>query len=196
MIKTLLFKGCEDLTMDRFIRISVKEDLGALVKRRGIIKAKRKDLESRWAEIYQAYSDLSADDSGIAYLNLLKQKTLLNNKVHLIQWGLMALSKRRNESLIKVLKKMGLKGSFSKETFQKDMARSLIQLKSLISKLQKVEKNLKPFMSGKGMTENDFIEVFTVLSRHQGYRIDPGNTTVIEFINLLNSYKKWQMPKK
>lgn len=196
MLNSKIATSCEDLMMDKFILCSVDNDYSHLIIKKGIVVPNKEKLREAWIKIYEDYTDLSSGNEGNAYLSLLKQKFVLSNKINMIAIGLEALSYRRHPELIKMIRKLGIKGSFSEKTFDADLRRGIVQLKSLVARLEKVEKNMLPYITGESTNKKDFSELMAVLSKFQGYRIDPKDTSVLEFVNILNNFKKWQTPKK
>lgn len=196
MVKSIVAKNCSELTLQRFIKCLMTADYDQLILKDNYIKPKKKDLILIWIEIYQEFTDLGASNEGNAYLSLVKQKTILNNKIYLINVCLESLKMRFNIDLVKVIKKLGIKGRFTKKSIEYDLPRAYIQLKSMIGRLKKIDNSLIPFTSGEEMTESDFQEILVILSKFQGYRLNAEEITVTEYVHILNSYKKWQTPKK
>lgn len=150
--------SCNDLTLSRFLRCIIHSDFEALVIRKGIKRHSKEYLETLWGKIYDEYNSLINGEVGDAYLGLLKQKVILSNKIYLIQICLNSLSLKRNEELIKVVNKMGIKSLFRAHRYEKDLVVAVNQLKSMIARLKKVENGLKPFMteSDEPLTEKTF----------------------------------------
>lgn len=195
-IRDTLALGCKDLLLENFIKCLLNSDTSFLVKKKGILRAKKDIAHHRWLEIYQEFTDAGESYESVAYLSLLKQRTILNNRIDVLENGLKSLTYGYSADLVAALKSIGLKINIRKESLGKDLERAIKYLKSMVGTLSRIDRNLAPFLEGEAMKEGDFEEVLAVLSKFQGYRLRADEITVSEYIHVLNSYKKWQTPKK
>lgn len=199
MIKSVLFTSCSDLPLDRFLSIMYDQsaaNLKFLIKKEGLRKTSEKTLKETWDSIYEEYTEMNSSEGNTAFFQLLKQKTILQNKIAIAQCCIDGLSSGYSLELVNVLKKMGYNFKFSKETYKKDLIKVVAKSKPWVLQLQKLNKSIAPYLEGEQLKMSDFDDILVTLSKFQGYRITKESVTVSEFVKILNNYKKWQTPKK
>lgn len=193
MIKTVVYKNCSEIPLGVFLSIMYENDYSLMVVKKGLTKPNLKDC---WNVIYEEYNELSDDGGNQVFFQMIKQKTILQNKIFITQTCIDGLKNYYNLELVNVLKKMGFNFKFSKESLIRDLQKVVAKSKPFLLQLTKLNKEIQPFLSGDQLKISDFDDILVSLSKFQGYRINKNEVSVSEFVKILNNYKKWQTLKK
>lgn len=196
MLKTKLTKDISTLTLEKFIACLTEGDYKQLIARKGLIPVKPEELKAKWLDIYQEFNETGQSAEGAAYLSLMRQRYSLKYRLELIETVIVSLTYGFNAELADSLRFLGIKVKIRKESLMEDLKRATTAAKSIVGQIVKLDKAIEPYVSGDGMSRSDFDEMLSVLSKFQGYRLDPKEITVLEYVNILKIFKKWQMPKK
>lgn len=190
---TNIYRRCSETPLSVFIDCSVDRDYPKLLKRG---RASEKKLAEAWSELYSEYSDLTGGQSYKLLLNLSKEIAYLEGKLLAVGLCLRVLAHRPDPRCIKILDSYGYKYRFDPsnlETYEADLkaviARSgAIQLE--ITQKRKELEGKEVSVNGKQLTRETYITMLAGLSKHMGFRIDPENTTVSEFVAYRKNYEK------
>lgn len=202
-LKDKLYKDCSDLPISCFISLYFDKDISFIVKEKGLIRASKKTLNDKWQDLYQEYNELNSNEEFTAFFIMLKRKTYLENDLMITQMIIDTLRPNYNLDLIKQLKSMGYNFKFSKESFRDDLKKVVTRAKTKVAELNRLKRDIEPFLNGQESTKEDFIDLISVVSKYQGYKISLTETTILEFSIVLKRYKKvieelktWQTIKK
>lgn len=197
MIRDVLYKDCQDMPLVKFVDMLIDGDLAGLVKTRGLFRQPAKILKDVWADIYEEFNELNKSVESKTYLVLTRNRAVLRNKIFIIQTVVASVGQNYCFELACTLKTLGFNYSFSRETIVKDLKAVLVKVKGMKMDIAKIDKQLLPFLDSKvKIAKKDFIEMLTVLSKHQGYNLDLNKITVAEYAIILNNYKEWLTIKK
>lgn len=192
MINAKLYTTANNTPMSVFIRCLIYGDLKALKKSKGFIKTSK--LKSVWSALFNEYLEQSGDTSRVFLLNALKEWAILTNNIKLIDDHLQILANGYNENLASNLKRLGftIKPIKERDKYIKQIKSINTQAKKLVLQANKIKKDLDQFESEKKtetVTEKDFLELFAILSKNQGYYLDPKAVTVAEFVVLIKLHQ-------
>lgn len=192
MINAKLYTTASETPMSVFIPCLISGNLKHLKKSKGFIKQSK--LKQVWDKLFNEYLSLSGETSNVFLLNSMKEYTVLANSIKLIDDHLSLLSKGYNKGLADNLKQLGFVVDPIKkgEAYIKQLKSINTRAKNMVLRANQIKRDLDEFESSKStktVTENDFIEIFMVLSKNQGYQLTPKNTTVLEFTSLIKLYE-------
>lgn len=190
------YQNCSELPLYNFIRCLTKEDYSALLCDKDGWRLKP-DLSAVWDNIFMEYTELSQDKQGTHIFHLIRELTVLKNKLDLIQLCIDTLEKATNLELmqptIKTLKSLsGVTYPFTKETLLKDLQmtakvskRFIIQYEETLSEYRNLSKSEQS-----KATEMDYMEQVTAIKEHLGVQFDIRTLSVIEYIALVKRIKE------
>lgn len=189
--KPKYYDSCNDLPLYNFIKLLSTKDLSYLV-----ISGKPKNLPEVWDKVFNEYVQLTGSEKQTQILALTKEVAYLGNKIFMVNSVIYSLRIQYSEELVGVLKKLGFTISLNVKNL-KDYERQLdllsTRLKSTISIYEKKAEELKKINSSddnETNIESQYLGWLTELSKFQGYRLNPKDITVTEFVNILNNYKE------
>lgn len=183
-----------ELPLFNFIQCIIYGNYKFLVKSKGFIK--RSKLKKHWESIFSEYLEKSGDNSNIFLLSSTKEYAILLNKINLIDDCIEMMSTGGyNKDLALLLKNVGypLSKTNDNEKFIKSLKSIQSRAKLLVLRANKIKSDLDKFKENSGsesIKEQDFTELLIMLSKIQGYQITSKNTTVDEFVLLLNINSK------
>lgn len=189
-----VFDNCHDLSLERFIKCLVSEDLSNLV-RPGFGSPGADKLAKIWNDIFFEYIDLVDDPASRVNLALHRETAKMEADRNLISLVLWNLKRYPNADLIKFLKKSGYRYELDPskpEHYVNDINLVEKRLKALDAKIAKNKsdiKNAENAKKGHKMKISDFDALLTELAAFQGYRLDPAAISVSEFVAASNRYK-------
>lgn len=183
-----MYRTCEELPLYNFIKIAVHNDLSWL---NADAPEQGTQLKQVWEAILEEYNSLSGNTKSAHVLSLVKEITILNNKLYVIQSCVDFLQHTRSEELIQILKDMHFRFTYSPETMQKDLKLTVSSAKTLLMQRREAQKEYE-VLQGKEepLTEKDFYALLTQLSKYNGYKIDAKQTSVLEFTVLMDQYNQ------
>ncbi len=184
-IPSNIFHRCSELPLSVFITCTVDKDYKGLIK---YGHASQQQLNHAWEQLYSEYSDISGGDSYKLLMQLSKDIGYLESKLLCIGLCLKVLSHRPDEKCIKILYNYGYRliwDMSQPELYAKNLdsvaTRSgAIQLAVAQKRLELSKKQGR--LQGKEITRETFSKILASLSKHMGFRIDPAETTVSEFV--------------
>lgn len=197
-----LYSRCDELLLDRFIKC-LNGDLSALKKVRFVPKSWMKEA---WTSINEEYA---RDIDNNKYVELTKSlKDIFRDSLRLMiaDSCVQVLLNKHSENAAGVLRNLGYKYKFdpsNKDSYIRDLTRVMKNLKMLSLELETNKKSYNARTTVKATTKEHVTETLVSLSRFMQFRIDPGKTTVKEYVNMMNQYKKeieinlkqWQQKK-
>lgn len=197
-----LYSRCDELLLYRFIKC-LNGDLSALKKVRFVPKSWMKEA---WTSINEEYA---RDIDNNKYVELTKSlKDIFRDSLRLMiaDSCVQVLLNKHSENAAGVLRNLGYKYKFdpsNKDSYIRDLTRVMKNLKMLSLELETNKKSYNARTTVKATTKEHVTETLVSLSRFMQFRIDPGKTTVKEYVNMMNQYKKeieinlkqWQQKK-
>lgn len=191
MIKQILYTSCTELPLYNFIKILVHADYSYLIKKNGIIKANPEDV---WSDIFSEYITLANDSQQNYLLSLLKDITVLSNKITIIQSIVDQLAINYHKDLADQLRAFGFRYKYDpsdEDQYFKDLRLTVTQSKSMALKIEQRKTELdKLNNSGNKVTESEYDNLLFELGKFQGFPFRAKENTVSQFIVCFNAYKK------
>lgn len=180
------YNSCASLPLYNFIKIVCGGSLDNL-----LIRGKVKDLEGIWEKIHEEYTTLTKDTSVAAAFRLIREIYYTNNKIVLLDKVVDYLRMRYVSELCQQLREMGFRHDYTPKTIENDLKLVVTQRKSWILKLKQAADAHESLKQTDKSEEADFYDTLAILEKFRGGgSIDPKTTTVMQFISLLNLYKK------
>lgn len=169
------YKSCSDLPMYYFIKAVCTGDISRI---------------ENWEEIYSEYALLSKDTHQLHLLAVLKDISVLTNKIILIEAIVQQLAIRYNDELATILASNGFPIKQS-EHYERDLRMIITRAKAMLIRKNDRLKELEGIQSKKGdaVKESDYDAVMVELSKFMGYRLDTHIVTVSEYCAIMNKYK-------
>lgn len=193
--KDICYQSCNEIPLYNFIKVLAKKDFSYLV-----VSGSPKHLDKVWEKILNEYIELTGSEKQTQMLSLMKEVAFLGNKIFLIKSVEYSLRIQYSEELVLQLKKLGFNINLNVKNYDqynKQLDILLTRLKSTINIYETKSNELKELQkvdeSDKDL-ESQYLGWLTDLSKFQGYRLDPKEITVIEFISIMESYKN-SIPK-
>lgn len=192
------YKSCDDLPLSNFIKIVVHNDLSQLYSEKARFIHKQVDLVSIWEHIFNEYNELTNNTQSMHILSLMKEITVLNNKIEIINSAIKCLLSAETtegyEPLKQMLNGMGFRFSYSDETLENDCKITLSSMKSIIMQKDEAIKEYNEIAKddGKKVTEADYTSLIAQLAKYMCFHIDKYKTTVTEFISYINAFNSQQ----
>jgi hypothetical protein len=195
------FKTCHELSLERFIKCLVFEDLSQLV-RPGKHSPGAAKLAAIWDSIFFEYIDLVDDLATRVNLALHRETAKMEADKSLILVILWNLKITPNPDLIEFLRKSGYRYEFdatSREKYLNDITLTEKRLKALDAKIARNKSEIQKAENSKEsnkMKISDFDALLTELGAFQGYRLDAASISVSEFVAISNRFKSHMANKK
>lgn len=184
-----LYKDCHDLPLYNFLKIISENDLTYLVIS-GI--PPEKTLVDLWEVIFNEYSDLFKDKQKEYVIEVIKEITVYNLNLDLIERIVNVMVNNPSEHLAGILRSMGFVFDFDpedQEKYIKELNLTISKAKSLLFKLENAKKELQSLQVNTDKKTN-YDAVLVTLGKYQGYRIDPKTTPVSEYVEVFNNYNR------
>ncbi len=185
-----LYQVCSKTPMDVFIDCLVNQNLRRLLKYGWVTPSV---LIATWEKLFSEYCELAGDPKLKSFVNLTKSIGSIQGKLIALQICLYVLNDRDSKDCAAILNKIGFPGNYKGEGKADELLKVTRRLKSfqfeLKQKLNEYQALVKDGENSKiepGYFDKEFVE----LSKFMGYRIAPGKTTVLEFVNIRNRYQK------
>lgn len=186
----VIYKSCHDLPLSVFIKIMTTGDAKYLIKRGYFTK---KYVSNAWDNISQEYIELSGNKTQKVILSMVKDISQLKGKLFIVQAIVDRLSVSYDPDLVRMLISLGFNNRYNpenKESYIQDLKRTITKAKSMLVQISEKEKSLSAIQSGnEKSTASDYENYIAQLSKYQGYFIDPKNTTVAQFIAIVNRHR-------
>lgn len=190
MIQTY-YTSCSELPLRRFIQCLVTGDTRYLIKRKGVIKGEA--TEDLWVKIFTEYLDLTKDPRQSQLLAFMREYQSYSMRACLVYQICRQLSQRPHQSLADQLRRMGFRYSYDlndRAKMRRALDATIAQARLLTHQAEQRKKDLEHLQKGgKEVTNADYDQLITELSKFQGYRLDPNKVTVSEFASIVQRYK-------
>lgn len=184
-----LYKDCHDLPLYNFLKIISENDLTYLVISGS---PPEKTLVDLWEVIFNEYSDLFKDKQKEYVIEVIKEITVYNLNLDLIERIVNVMVDNPSEHLAGILRSMGFIFDFNPEDqdkYIKELNLTISKAKSLLFKLENAKKELQSLQVDTDKKTN-YDSVLVTLGKYQGYRIDPKTTPVSEYVEVFNNYNR------
>lgn len=198
------YNSCSELPLYNFIKIVVTDDKNWLYSEPKRLWHKSADLDNIWENIFNEYSELSQDKQGQAVLGMIKNLTVLNGKIWVIEQYLSLLTSvskigdvKNYQTAINDLKSMGFNFQWLNITLDEDISKTRSSMKRIVLERNEAAQEWQNTNQNeqKSATENDYDSLLGELSKFQGYYIDKKLITVAEFISYINRFNLANSPK-
>ena len=188
-----LYTHCNECPLDAFIDALVNGNHYRLVK---YGTAKKEDIEQAWTYLFYEYCDLSGSKTYRHLFTINKEIGALHSRLLSVRLCLKVLSIHPEYQCVALLKKNGYTCEFNPEDpkqYAKDLETITKKSKTieiaLKEKEHEYEKHVQEY-GGKEATENDFTKALVELSAFMGFRINPREITVSEYLAIRQKYEK------
>ena len=173
-----------------FIQVSITGDVRNLVIN-GIVSDEK--LNDAWDNIFYDYLKRTDITRYNILLRKLKDIEILSNKYRLIWAIIEMLSLGYNLDLVSGLKSLGYRYRFERFSDPKSYVLDVERVQKDAESIMKTINEMKAGLigsPGEEVKEEDFDGILVDLSRFQGYKVKKEETTVSEFVNIFEKYKK------
>jgi hypothetical protein len=185
-VTNLVYSSCAELPLFNWIELCVTGDLKWLAK-----SGEPDNLSETYLAIADEYSEVSKDQNATHMLSLKKQIAILNNKLVCTHLAVEHLRTIRNEEVISILRNNLGFASLKYDNLDKDLDRTVSLSKSMLAKLQVLEKQLQEQANKKGgeITREAYYSEVAIISKWLGFQIQPKNYSLLEYIVAKNAFK-------
>lgn len=186
-----LYTRCRDLPLSRFIRCACDGDLKALAR---LPIVPQTILRHTWARISEEYAKLSASPEYEKSFALSKEIAREQSKLSTIKLCLYILSIKHSKQCVECLVKLGYtlpSGTNNPAALRKALQRIAKSAGMINLELQNKRKQYQKMLSGtRPMAKNNFTQALATLSKYMGFRINPKEITVEEYLTMQNQMNK------
>lgn len=186
-----LYTRCRDLPLCRFIRCACDGDLKALCRFPIVPKS---ILRHTWAHISEEYAKLSGSPGYEKSFALSKEIAREQSKLSTIRLCLYILSVKYSKECVECLVKLGYTLQFDTNNpaaFRKALERIAKSAGMINLELENKRKQYDKILSGaKPMAKNNFTQALAILSKYMGFRINPKEVTVEEYLTMQKQMNK------
>lgn len=182
-----VYSRCNDTPLDIFIDVLVNKNYSRLV-REG--RPLQKEIDSAWQKLWFEYADLTGSSEYRQLFNLIKESALLEGRLTAIRLSLQCISSTQDSSCINILKNYGYKYPFDRskpDEFASDIQRTFEKSKTIELLINSTRSQIdKINAKSQGTTDYEayFAEWLRIINKDMGYKQDPKNTTVAEFVRM------------
>ncbi|KIO75572.1 hypothetical protein TH53_19735 [Pedobacter lusitanus] len=157
---------------------------------------KNVNLEEAWQTIFDEYTTLTNDTRGQHVFSLIKEITVLNSKLYVIQQAVSFLARQFDVRLCDMLRSMGFMFQYNPESMDKDLKMTISTAKSLLMSRAEAQAEFDKLDNDAGKaTEKDYDALIAQLSKFLGFWINAKESTVMNFINYLEMFKQENKPQ-
>ena len=147
-----------------------------------------------WVQIWAEYCELTGNIRFLKMLKIMKENTILKSKLTAIDLCLKVLVKKYSVECIDILKKYGYEYEYSQQdrvSFLDDLLKVRSKSKILHIQLQRNEQEYDNLQKESDVKNNsDFTEALVAVSKFMGYRINPKETTTLEYIGMVKMIER------
>jgi hypothetical protein len=183
-----LYTRCRETPLDVFIDVLVNKHMIRLVHHG---KATQCQINEAWEILFTEYCELSGSPQYLKLLNLTREIGALQTKLLTIQLCIRVIGFRNSQKCVATLRRFGYNYKFNPQ----DPEGYVKDLKAVITKSKSAELALDQALSsyekmfaesnGNHLTEDHFVTVLVELSKFMGFRINPREITVSEYIAII-----------
>lgn len=190
------YTSCEELPLYNFIKIVCGGSIADWLVIDKSVKTELWELSEIWEQISAEYSELSGDTQSRHVLGLVKEITLLNNKIYIIESAVHVLRTNYEVKLLDLLRSYGFIYPYTPESMQNDLDFTLTSAKKLVFNRREKEAEYGKLTESNNekSTEKDFFMLIAALNKFLGYRMDAKEISVLEFAMNLNLYQEYNKP--
>jgi len=188
-----LFRRCSETPLDIFIDCFVNKNLMRLVK---FGKASAKQINEAWEDLFTDYCELLRLPQYTRMVSLTKEIGSLQSKMLCINLCIRVLSLRYSYKCVQVLKRFGYNYKFSitdPEGYRKDLETVIKKSKSSELALDRALNEYKALFqksSNEAPSQDVFQNNLIELSKFMGFRINPKEITVAEYVAIIKRREK------
>lgn len=190
-----LYRTCDELPLDRFIRCLCNEEYSQLV-RTGT--APEHVLLQTREKIYSEYVELDGSTQTLYFNQLRRDLMLIGGKIDRVITIVNVLAMAPNDQLITELRELRFPFKYDIKNpvrYQKDLAGTIHRLAPWRLEYAKLEKELDALIKsneeGAKVDRSYFDNALARLSKYNRYQVRAGNLTVIEFLTMLKQYLQY-----
>lgn len=188
-----LYRTCDTLPLDRFVRCMCQGDLTALVSSGRPPAADV--LSNVWDNIHMEYIELDGSTKTIYLNHLRRDLMLLGSKIDRVLTIIRALNILFDKRLVAELKDLGLPFRYEyadQERYRKDLMSSINYMAPWKLEYGQLEKELNAMVSenesGGKVDRSYFDRVLARLSKYYGYQVQASKLTVTEYVTMFKEY--------
>jgi len=192
-IPSNLYHHCSETPLDVFIDALVNNNHRRLIKSGSATPA---DIELAWQNLFYQYCDIAGTKSYRQLFAINKELGQLKSRLLTVYLCLKVLSVNHEPQCVSILHKLGYAYELNPENQEKYKNQlSTIEQKSrtieiAIQEKEAEYKNALAEFGGKQATEEDFTKVLVELSSFMGFRLNPREITVSEYLAIHQKYEK------
>lgn len=198
-----LYTRCSELPLHNFIQIINTDKLEWLLKdQTGTLPDNAVEV---WEGIFCEYMEKTNDSQYRYMIDLTYEIERLRVRMLAVEASLKVLAIQKSKPLIGALLELGYKVEDMKgwDAYFQSLENIKKRLGTVSFELRQKQKEFEDLRKSYGRAKTDedyFTRALAMLSKYQGYRIDPLVTTVSEYAQILNTYikdvDKWQHRKE
>ena len=187
-----LYRHCSELPLDNFIACVVDKTYKVLIK---YGHASPYDLSRLWDNIYSEFSEMSGSPAFKLIMSLSKDIGFLESKLLNITLCMGTMPRLADARMIKILKNYGFNYAFNindPKQYRLDLDAVFIRSRAIKLALEQKRNEYNSAIKGMGsreVTREDFSVIIASLSKYMGFRIDPRQTTVSEYVSYRKLYE-------
>jgi hypothetical protein len=157
-------------------------------------KGTQEEQYDAWNLIWAEFCEKTGNHAFMKLVRIMKENTILSSKLMAIDICLKVLVKKYSAECIEILKKYGYEYSYPQDdrvAFLDDLMK--VRSKSKILHLQLKNNEQEYERLKKEAEENkqtEFTESLVAVSKYMGYRINPKETTTLEYIGMVKMIEK------
>lgn len=186
----MIYKDCHTLPLAVFIDCLVDSNYTGLV-----ISGEHTadELSEQWGNIYDEYSLLSNNYTYIDYTAKLRDYERAINRLIVLVGGVNVLSYGYDQTVVDAIKLAGFRCNLDTNDpimYAKgveDLAKQIHGMNVIVKKFMSDLELMKKKADGKKATRTDFTKGIAGVSKFMGFRVDPKQCTVAEFVEYQNS---------
>lgn len=188
-----LYLHTRETPLEVFIDALVNKNLSRLIK---YGRASQRQLAEAWETLFAEYCEISGSTQYQRLINLTKEIGSLQSKLLSIQVSIRVLGFRYSSKSISTLARFGYKYRFDiqdPESYTRDVKSVLLKSKSVELALDQSLVEYQKLISStdeKPLTEEYFEKALVELSKFMGFRVDPRQVTVSEYVAMLKRREK------
>tara|TARA_R110000822_G_scaffold2062_1_gene9738 strand:- start:243 stop:878 length:636 start_codon:yes stop_codon:yes gene_type:complete len=192
------YRNCDELPIFNFYKVLEEKDFNYLYPKFDGYNAveKHSDIEETWKEIYEEYLDLSGDKTTLEYYELIGDIMYLTTRYKVVSALLTILATSTMEKEVTLLYVAELKNwdyvINTKNPFEKEMEKMVIQLRQSENRIRIKESKLEELKKENSSNENftlvkQQVKLEQALSRNE---INIKTVSVSKWIEMMNEVKE------
>ena len=192
-IPSNLYHHCSECPLDAFIDALVNNNHRRLIKSGNTTPA---DIEIAWQNLFYQYCDLSGTKSYRQLFAINKELGQLRSRLLTVYLCLKVLSVNHEPQCVSILHKLGYAYELNpenQEKYKKELSTIEQKSRTIEIAIQEKEaeyKNALAEFGGSQVTEEDFTKALVELSSFMGFRLNPREITVSEYLAIRSKYEK------